>query len=155
MNVPLLAGLGFALFSAWMLVHALRNRRRAAASTDWPSVVGRLTDLRLWGSRKIDGEMQAVENLSVAYAYRVDGTDHRGTTVAFYSLVYPETVDLAERLRVDSAIRVHYNPDDPSVSVLVPGLRAGGKTSSEVLLAVLGLIVASAVMIGGALGILG
>ena len=67
MIIALLAGFLFAIFGIYLLGRALSDYKKAVASLEWPGVEGQLTDLRLWGKRNIDGEMQDTETLTAAY----------------------------------------------------------------------------------------
>ena len=116
---------------------------------------GRLVGLRLWGKRNVGGKIQEVENLNVEYDYVVHGNSYAGTTVAFYTLVYPETVDFANNHPKNSEVTIYYQTSDPAKSVLIPGPKPGKKRYSDIILASIGLIVAVCIAIAGALGILG
>lgn len=151
MNGALVGGALFAAFSGWMLRHALRNYRAALASESWPSVEGKLVELGLWGTRNIDGEMKPAEKLSAWYEFDVDGTHHVGTEVAFYTLVYPETTEFAAAHHEGGYVRVHYNPGNPSESVLIPGPRQGSKRYGELILGSFGLVASVVVAVAGAL----
>lgn len=155
MNTPLVVGAGFALFCTWMLINALRGYKKSLASKDWPNVNGKILELRLWGKRNVDGEMRDVEKLSIEYSYDVQGVSHKGNTAAFYTLVYPETVDFASNHPKNSDATVYYQPTNPAESVLVPGPRPGNKRYSDILLASFGLVVSLSISILGALGKIG
>ena len=148
MNIPVVVGAAFAIFSAYLLKHAITSYRRGKASLTWPSVDGRMTAVRLWGLRRVDGKMRDVERLAVEYVYEVNGTRYTGASAAFYSLVYPETADFAERHPVESSVRVFHDPADPTLSVLTPGPRRD-KPFSDFILAALGLLVGIGVAVLG------
>ncbi|WP_127560322.1 DUF3592 domain-containing protein [Saccharospirillum alexandrii] len=154
MNLPLLAGLAFALFGIYLLFHSIANYRHAKASQGWPSVVGRLVEVQLWKKRLIEGEMKDAEHVKVAFSYQVNGRDYTGRLPTFYTLVYPETVEFAERYPVGSEVQVYYNPVNPADAVLVPGLKKD-KPYSELILAVICLGVGIAVAVLGWLGVIG
>ena len=152
MNITyFLIALGFLLFCIYMLRHALKNHRSAKASNDWPSVTGALTELQLWGKRRINGEMVDSENLIVQYQYEVNGKKFVGRRVAFYTLHYPETVDFAKRYPQGSRVSVFYNPQNPAESVIVPGLHPQ-KPNSEIWLAGVGVVVLVVTVIGVFIG---
>ncbi len=143
-----IVGIAFAVFGLYMLLHAVSNFKRAAASAKWPTVQGLLSEVRLWGPRLIDGKMQEAEKLAVKYSYDVESASYTGASPANYTLVYPETVAFAERHTAGNEITVYYNPKNPAESVLLPGLKRD-KPYSEL---VLGAI---AVIVGGAVAALG
>ena len=155
MNTPFYVGIGFGLFCGWLLIDSFFNYKKAQASIGWPSVNGDLLKVRLWGKRNVGGTMQEVENLRVSYSYDVRGISHTGSTVAFYTLVYPETVDFAQDHPVNSEVAVYYQPDNPSESVLIPGPKPGSKRYSDLLLAGIGVLISAGIAIAGALGIIG
>ncbi|MEX2527859.1 MAG: DUF3592 domain-containing protein [Gemmatimonadota bacterium] len=90
-----------------------------------PGVQGQLIEVRLWGKRNIGGQMVEAEKLAVEYQYQVRGQKHIGRAPAFYTLMYPETLNFSKRLAVGGDVEVRYNPAEPNESVLLPGLRKG------------------------------
>ncbi|MGM0564943.1 MAG: DUF3592 domain-containing protein [Pseudomonadota bacterium] len=114
-----------------------------------------MTKVELWGNRNIDGEAKPVERISVAYEYTVNDNTYSGAAIAFYSLVYPETLAFAQEHPENSEITVYHDPRDPAESVLIPGSKSGNKRYSEIILSSLGFIVSSGVAIAGALGVIG
>lgn len=153
-TLPLFGGAGFALFSIYMLKHALHNHKRALESNHWPTVRGKIVDVRLWGKRNIGGQMKDADHLDVKYEYEVQGTVHTGTSVTFYTLHYPETTDFAQNHPSNSEITVYYNPRDAAESVLVCGPKKG-KPYSELILASLGIVAGVAVAVLGGIGVIG
>ena len=146
-----LVAVGFLLFCIYMLRHALINHRNAKASNDWVSVTGKLTELQLWGKRRINGEMVDSENLSIKYQYEANGKTFTGSRSAFYTLHYPETVDFAKLHPQGSIVSVFYNPKNPAESVIIPGLHPQ-KPNSEIWLAGVGVVVLLVVTIAVFLG---
>lgn len=142
-----LVAVGFLLFCIYMLRHALINHSNARASTSWTTTTGKLTELHLWGKRRVDGEMVGCENLSVKYQYTVNGKTFTGSRAAFYTLHYPETIDFAKRYPQGSTIPVLYNPQHPGESVIVPGLHPL-KPNSEIWLAGVGVVIMVVTVIG-------
>jgi len=144
MNIPLLAGSVFALFGVYLLGHAIASYKSAVASQSWPTTDGQLTDLRLWGKRNIDGEMKDAEKLAVEYRYEINGLKYTGRSAAFYTLVYPKTVEFAERYSSGRGITIYYNPSDPSESVIVPG-RNPDKPYSDLIMGALGVVIGAVI----------
>ncbi len=154
MNIAFLSGSGLAIFAVYMLNHAIANYRRADASLTWPSVNGRLTDVRLWGKRNIGGEMKPADKLAVEYIYELNGKKYTGRSPTFYTLVYPRTVEFAERYSSREEVEVHYNPNEPSESVLTPGLNPD-KPHSDLILGALAIVAGVSIAILGWLKIIG
>lgn len=138
MNIPVLAGAGFTVFSAYLLQHAVKSYKSSVASQAWPVTDGKLTEVHLWGKRKIDGETKAADNLAVEYCYEVGGIKYTGSSATFYTLIYPETIKFANRYSKNSNINVYYNLNDPAESVLIPGLNPG-KPYSDLIMGVFGV----------------
>lgn len=132
----------------------MTNYKNALASESWPSVNGRLTDVRLWGKRRIDGEMKEAEKLIVEYEYEIDGLKYTGTSATFYTLVYPETLEFFKHYPKGSDVKIYYNPKDPVESVLIPGLKKN-QPYSEFILGGLGIAVGAVIAALGWAGIIG
>ncbi|MBL1458310.1 MAG: DUF3592 domain-containing protein [Methylophaga sp.] len=154
MNIALLAGLALTLLGIYLLKHSLSSYQKALASQRWPSVNGQLTDVLLWGSRNIGGEIKDVEKLNVEYNYQINGQNYTGTLPTFYTLMYPETLEFANQHPVNSDIKIYYNPKNPSESVLIPGPRKD-KPYSDLILGFLGVIIGAAIAVLSWMGIIG
>ena len=153
MNTPILVGTGFVLFSLYFLRFALANYKRALASVSWPSVQGRVTEVALWGKRRIGSEMKDAMQLAMKYDYRVGETEHEGSKIAFYTLVYPETLNFANEHPEGSEITVFYDATNPSQSVLLNG-PPESKRYSEIVIACLGIAIGLIVILMNSRGIL-
>lgn len=138
-------GAVFVLFCAILLVRAIRKLGLARRSRSWPTVPGRIDAVRLWGSRRVDGEMREVEHLAVDFRYSFQGRTHRGTAPALYTVAYPRTVEWARRFEAGADVEVHVDPDRPARAVLVPGLHPE-KPYSDVILAASGLVLGLALV---------
>ncbi|SNY43129.1 Protein of unknown function [Arsukibacterium tuosuense] len=146
MNLPLMAGVAFLLFGIYLLKHAISRYKKAKMSRHWPVVDGRLTEVKLWGPRLVDGKTTDAEKLNVAYSYVVDGTAHSGRRASFYTMVYPETLDFARRHAVGSDIAVYYNPRNPADAVIITGLKKD-KPYSDVILGVLAVVIGAVIAV--------
>ena len=110
-----------AIFGFYMARNAYMSYKCAMESSSWPSINGKVISLELWGRRNIDGKMVESENLKVRYEYEVQFRKYDGKNSAFYTLHYPETVNLYNSINANSNVVVYYNPLNPSQSVLVTG----------------------------------
>ncbi len=147
------SGALFALLGAIALVRAVRNLGLAKRSRSWPGVTGRIESIRLWGGRRVDGEMREVEHLTVEYRYAFQGRTYRGTAPALYTVVYPMTVELASRFEARRDVEVRVDPDRPARAVLIPGTHPE-KPYSDVILAGTGLVLGLALMAAAGSGLL-
>ena len=154
MNIALLAGSALTLFGIYLLKHSVTSYQKAVASQRWPSVTGQLTEVLLWGSRNLGGQIKEVEKLNVEYNYQINGQNYTGTLPAFYTVMYPETLEFANQHPVNSDIKIYYNPKNPSESVLIPGPRKD-KPYSDLILGFLGVIIGAAIAVLSWMGIIG
>jgi len=127
-------GVGVALFLG------LPTLQHAKASTSWPEAPGQITVSSI---RTQVNKGKRTYWAEVDYEYTVDGAQHTGNTVSFGAarnsnrLLVEKVVD---RYPVGQAVKVHYDPASPDVSVLEPGVTFG---------AYFGLI------LGGVFGVIG
>ena len=151
MSIPVVLGLFFALFGASLLRTALKNYKKAQKSIEWTQTTGKVKKVVLIGKRLIDGKMQDADRLQMNYMYTVDGKEYAGHQVAFYTLIYPKTYELAQAHPVESEINVYYNSINPKESVLLIGLRKD-KPHSDLWLSGIALAVGVLLMIAGFIG---
>jgi hypothetical protein len=155
LNAPFIVGTLFAIFCGRMFAHAWRSYKNSIESKYWPSVEGKISNVELWGKRNVSGEIKEVENLKIEYIFEVHGKTYKGTTAAFYTLVYPETVDFACVHPTNSKVSVYYKANNPDESVLMPGPKSGNKRYSDIILASVGIGVSVSIAFFGAIGIIG
>ncbi len=119
LGLACLAG-GFAL---WQYV-GKPMRARAAASVKWPVTDGEITRSQL-NREEPKRDKKAMFSMTVAYAYTLDGKNLEGHRVWFgdhFSTSDPDHFQAAvKRYPVGTAVKVFYDPADPSDSVLEPG----------------------------------
>ncbi len=152
-NLIFIASFGFMIFCVYMARQAVLVFKKAKESRHWPATEGVLTDVRLWGKRRINDEMIDSEYLSVSYEYDIDGVQYSGSEVAFFQLHYPETIEFVKAKPKGAQVQVSYNPKDFKESVLVPGTHPT-KPYGGLILAFLGVTVSGAVSAAAWLGIL-
>jgi len=117
-------------------VHLLRPSwntiQNAQRSPDWPQTSAQVT-----GARVIFNDAgQASEGRStwvpeVTYTYQVNGTAYEGDTIRFSRLVFlkrgakDRAQDVIDPYAGFPKVTVSHDPDDPSISVLEPGVTMG------------------------------
>ncbi len=154
MNLPLIAGAGMALFGMLMFARSLKSLRKAVASETWPHVEGEVAEVHLWGKRLVEGRMEDCERLAVKYTYKHQGKGYAGSRIAFYTLIYPETLQFAQAHPAESRIAVHINPANAGESVLFPGTRRD-KKYSDLIIASMAAVAGCVVAVLGYLGVTG
>ncbi len=127
-----LIGASFLLVGFLTLLFFIRRALQAARSRHWPTTVGTLekqgTRIVDYNGHEPDGSPDFARAMVVdfRYTYQVDGRRYTGSRVTFSDHVSKSAGTLQRLLRqFDSRhqVTVHYNPDNPAESVLLPGLR--------------------------------
>jgi hypothetical protein len=114
------------LVGAAAIYLGLANARVARASVDWPAVDGEIVRSGIQEERITtrSGPPSLTHRAVVVYTYSAGGVRYEGNRVAFgeYATSDPEdAAQIVNRYPTGTAVRVHYRPDDPAVSVLEPG----------------------------------
>lgn len=126
-GVPAILVGGFFVFVAFMMTQdRVGEIRRGADSADWPSVQGevlRSSVMRGGGGTRGGRRWRLV----FAYRYEVAGTTYEGRRVAFTAIKIRRVPDTFPQ---GATVLVRYDPDDPAVSVLEPGVETGAVVGS-------------------------
>lgn len=115
----LIVGLGVALFLG------LPTLERARASTQWPEAPGQITVSSI---RTQVNKGKRTYWAEVDYEYTVNGSQHTGNTVSFGAARNSNrqlVEKVVDRYPLGHAVKVHYDPEAPEVSVLEPGVTFG------------------------------
>ena len=111
----------FFLVGFGLLGYGLHSFYRGRQALSWPTVEGRLLECRLHENPDSDGTTWVVK---VQYSYSVAGREFNGKRIAFGycgSSSYEEHQGIYQKLQSASRVVVHYQPGDPSDSVLAVG----------------------------------
>jgi len=114
-------GVFFVVVGLLQLAKCLVESSSAIAATDWPTVAGTVksSGVRLVKGGKGDGHVPAV-----TYTYEVNGVSYQGKRIHFRDV--SEMPEQAEKTvssyPVGATVQVHFDPDEPSESLLRPGL---------------------------------
>jgi len=100
-------------------------RAQAAASTTWPATDGKITHSELEREEQGGNDKKTLFSKDVRYDYVLDGRTLEGNRIWFgdhFSTSDPSAFrEAVNRYPVGTAVRVHYDPAEPGVSVLEPG----------------------------------
>ena len=120
--------------SVVMMFHAVSEYRRtvkAEASVGWPSVIGKLTEIRVVGKRSHAGTRSGRSrrrggsrgrNLRLRYTYTVAGQQFESTRFSVTRKIKRErALKYKESHPVGSLVTVYYDPEDPDYAVLETG----------------------------------
>lgn len=148
--MPFWLGLVGLAMTGWLLQSAIRSYAAANASRHWSRVTGTIIE-----SRAV--KWKATSNhrtLFVTYRYSVEGRDYESTQASFYTLAEGEVDRLEREHQRSTTVAVYHDPHDHARATLVTGPHPQ-KPHSDVVLALLGLLVATAVTIAGYTGTIG
>ncbi len=129
------------------IVHGLNSR-------NWPITEGKVvhSGVQAHQSMDDDGDISTTYGASIQYEYNVSGQEIQGTRRSFTEMrtnSARRAEQILARYPQDSSVTVYHHPDEPSLSVLEPGVKWW---MYALMLIVLGLLVFG---ILGALGLIG
>jgi hypothetical protein len=109
----------------------LRNVWRAMASTRWPKVQGTVVESSTWKSVSRDrqsGVSSAMYRARITFSYQVGDKSYTTDTIHFGQTLGSGDSSDAElqhrRYPVGAPVSISYNPADPSIAALKPGVYA-------------------------------
>lgn len=95
----------------------------AWASRKWPSTKGTIISRRLNVGTQTEGN--PTYHADIRYEYHVDGRRHESGKISYkaYGSTNPKgAVDTLEQHKTGAEVTVYYNPRNPKVAVLYPGI---------------------------------
>jgi hypothetical protein len=108
---PIFILVGLALFAGWYLL-----RKKAKATSQWPSTRGRVVASDINRYRDTDGEYQ--EDVRVTYNYAVAGTTLRGNRISTSGSGSGTAKAKLARYKPGTEVDVFYDPLNPVAAVL-------------------------------------
>jgi hypothetical protein len=128
-----------------------RGDRMAQASASWPTVTGTILVSELRPARGIFSAITRRTAPYVEYEYVVGPTRYRSAILSLGEL--PGPAPDPARYPVGAEVQVHYNPENPVMSVLLPGGSVMREFAREFLLP-LGILVGAVIVVAAGLAIL-
>jgi hypothetical protein len=126
---------------------------RGLRSRSWPTAEGRINDARIQAHQSSDEDgTSTTYGAAVHYSYNVSGQEFQSTRRTFTDARTSSSKRaqrILERYPQGSSVTVYYRPDNPSMSVLEPGV---GWFSYIVAIFVLGLFVFGILGVMGVIG---
>ena len=129
-------GVGAAFFLPMAIIFAILGiyeRRKAAASENWPSVTGTVVAIDMARHANVGKFTQQIESydVKVQYTYVVNGQLYWGKKIGLESLPQQSwsAQETMRRYAVGSTPLVYYDPNNPSEALLERGY-SGGETES-------------------------
>ncbi|HBC86305.1 MAG TPA: hypothetical protein DCZ94_05050 [Lentisphaeria bacterium] len=148
--VPL-GGLFSILFGLLVLLMTLIDAYYAIASSSWPHASARILDSRvqkeeLKNTDKNDDRVRFIYNAEVKYSYKADGVDYEGTSIRFAAIGtgdLPFVESFIKKYPAGSETIAYYNPKDPKIAVLEPGIHKRNVMgiSAGIILLVVGILI--------------
>lgn len=145
-----LVGIAFLAVGVYRIVPSWETVQNARASTSWNETEAKITGARIEvieGSAAGNTPMRHLPK--VGYTYKVGGTEYTGDTIRFAELDFHRRGSRNKAQKVIDpysnypTVKTHYNPADPSVSVLEPGvtLATFGAITDSLLWLVIGIAI--------------
>jgi hypothetical protein len=117
--------LGLAALSLWIVVSISSNLYFSIVSAHWPKATARVTSSGVYSNGKGVGVSWTPK---VEYAYEAGGSVHHSSKIRYLMRAFYD-VDSASEVQASypegRVVSVAYDPQDPSQSVLEPGLAPG------------------------------
>ena len=131
-----------------------RDIMRGLRSRNWPTTEGKVTQSGVDMSQSTDdeGEIKTSYGASIQYTYTVSGQELVGARRTFTNVRTNSSrraEQIVERYPQGSSVTVYYTEDDPSLSVLEPGV---GWFSYVGMVVVLGLLIVGILGVTGVIG---
>ena len=121
MIIGLLVGSTFLLTGLFVLFWSEKGRRLTAIAGNWPWVMGQICESRVSYARPNRDDYDC---LVFSYRYHVDGASHIGKSVGLFGLESKSTIEEMEKIvqtyPKGSPVKIHYDANDPSRSVIEP-----------------------------------
>ena len=121
--------LGMILVGGWMLYRAFLPRIKSNQAAKWPTVEAEILETIVEEDRirSATGKANLAFIPVVRYQYIVNGVRHEGDRVTFARAGYDflDASNIRDQFAAGQKVPVHYNPSDPSESVLKPRATIG------------------------------
>jgi len=109
--------LGVILLVRFLLLDQITEKDLSAESISWPTTQGIVTYSLL-----DDGGRYSKDHPDITFQYQVEGKTFENNRVSYQtSWLYRDAENFVDNHSVNGPVDVHYRPDDPGVSVLLPG----------------------------------
>lgn len=116
-----LGGLGSAALGVFLVIEGCRGLYESFSSGHWPTVPGKIVAAEVV---KEQDRTRITFDPTVKYDYTVDGKPYTGNRIRLSSVGYTFQESAQTKLEsflVNETVKVAYNPNDPSASLLEPG----------------------------------
>ena len=124
------SGVGIALVGVAFISYGIGEISKAKESVNWPTVSGSVitskTEKRT--STEGSGSTKKTKTYDVAiikYEYDIDGTSYTSNRIAFGGQERGSAHTLVSKYPEGKSVKVYYDPADPEVAALEPGMKGG------------------------------
>ncbi len=133
----LIAGLFFIIFGLILIIFAVQNSIISMESEDWLTVEGTITSSAIDSYKERDtgtGDDSPTTYTTyyepeITYSYLVNGADYSSDKISFSRtrfVIQSEAQEIIDKYSTGTNVTVYYNPNNPSESVLKPGIQDSG-----------------------------
>ena len=123
-----IVALGLGGLGIFLVFTSRRDKQKALASVDWPTVNGEMTHTTVHVDGGQDGHFHYIPQIQ--YVYQVGSQVYDGDKMAFGKAVRYKTHEEAEGILayypVEEVVKVYYNPQKPEEAVLERGSFGSG-----------------------------
>jgi hypothetical protein len=122
-------GLAFFGIGTWFTIAMLDEIVEGSSSSAWPETPGEIQNSYVTSETSTGrrGRSHTLYSVAVQYEYAVDGKNYTGDRFRYSpekSTNRDEIQAIVAYLAAGTPVRIRYKPDDPSTSVLIPGIGA-------------------------------
>lgn len=113
----------FYIAGFYMLREAYIAYAKSQKALNWPTTSAKITSCEL--ITNYDSEDGNTYQVEATYKYSLNGMNYNNDNIAFgYSSSSSEDVHhkILDKLRHAETVQINYNPEDPRISVIAPGL---------------------------------
>lgn len=116
----------FSVIAAWILGNETLSLRRGKQSESWPFTEGEVVSSHVKSRHDSDGDISY--SAAVRYEYVVDNTTYVSRTISFGRKLYfgrSSAEEVVATYPVGEKVTVYYDPDNPKIATLEPGISVG------------------------------
>ncbi len=116
--------MALAALGGWLIYTTIKDRQKAAASKNWPSVNAQITlsEVRESQSQDSEGDLRTSYYPYVQYTYQIGGVLYQGDKITFGArkMVYSAKKAAAALASypLGAQVKAFYNPENPKEAVL-------------------------------------
>ncbi|MFH2044887.1 MAG: DUF3592 domain-containing protein [Pseudomonadota bacterium] len=125
-----ISGLGIALVGIAFISYGIGEISKAKESVNWPTVSGTVITSKTEERKSTEGSGSSKKTRTyyvaiIQYEYQVEGTSYTSNRVSFGGQKRGSARTLVNKYPEGKSVKVYYDPDDPEIAALEPGMEGG------------------------------